>query len=719
MPDFHLAFTLKTVVLIAAPALSFLLAFWFYRFAVPPISKPLKTVLLSLRALSILLIFLLLGEPLLSLLSHTVEKPIVEVLIDNSRSMSIRDRAGDRKVILGKTLSSPAMSDLRSAGVTEYSLFDITSRTLSSFAVDSLTVNRDGTDIGAALRRLKDAATKRNIQAAVLITDGQFTAGTNPLYEAQDLGLPVYTVGVGDSTEQKDLQVRRVLANEITYLGSRVPVNATVRSTGFDGEKVEVTLQQAGVILDRKVLVLEQGTREYAVPLSFVPAQEGTQKFTVSVSRLPGELTENNNSLSFFTKVLKSKMKVLVLAGSPSQDFAFIRRTMEGDKNVDLKCLVEEKGGDFYGGPLVAQLVGDADCLLLIDFPNSSTSASSLEMVHDALAGSKPFLFVLSRTEDFRMLRTLEASLPFTTGEVNSNEYQVFVSIPDAEADNPILKPASGSVDAWSKLAPVFRVQGEFTAKPEAEILGTARIQSTTVRDPVLISRNVNHKKSMAILAYGIWRWKMYGDPASGTENLLDEFLSNAVRWLTTREDDRRFRVQPAKTIFGGQDPVEFTGQLYDATYKPIDDAMVQVTITHGKESNDLILNSAGNGQYDGSLDRLSQGDYAYTAKAQQNGKTVGEDKGTFSVGGLNIEFLDTRMNKLLLQQIAARTGGKYYDTDNLSSLSKDIDSLPNFKPRELTRSSDVELWNFKWTLSFIILLLSVEWFLRKRNGLI
>jgi hypothetical protein len=239
------------------------------------------------------------------------------------------------------------------------------------------------------------------------------------------------------------------------------------------------------------------------------------------------------------------------------------------------------------------------------------------------------------------------------------------------------------------------------------------------MRDPVFISRNVNRKKSFAVLAYGIWRWKMFGDPATGTENLLDEFLSNTVRWLTTREDERRFKVQPVKSAFSGQDRVEFTGQLYDENYTPIDDATVQATITRGTQTSDIVLNSLGNGQYEGSLDRLDEGDYQYTAKAQRSGKIIGEDRGTFSVGGLNVEFLDTRMNKLLLQQIAERTGGKYYDTDAVGSLPTDIASRPDFTPRELTHTREFELWNYRWTLTTIVLLLAVEWFLRKRNGMI
>ncbi len=719
MPDFHLAFTVRTILLLAAIPASILFAFWSYRFTVPPISKSLKIILLTLRALALFLLFVLLGEPLLSLLTHSIQEPIVAVLIDNSKSMAIRERAGDRKQILMKTLESPSISKLQSVGVPQYILFDRSSKPLSSFSPESVTTNGDGTDIGAALKHLKDATGTQNIQAAILLTDGEFTVGTSPLYEAQELGLPVFTVGIGDSSEQRDVQIRRVLANDITYLGNRVPVNATVRSTGFRNERTEVTLQQDRRILDRKILVLEQGTREYAVPLSFVPAKEGVQKFTVAVSTLPDELTDRNNAMSFFTKVLKSKMKVLLVAGSPSQDVAFLRRALEGDKNVDLQPFIEEKNGDFYNTPMTAQTIADADCLVLVDYPNDATSAASFALIRDAVTGTKPFMFVLSRTMNFAKLRALEAALPFSVGETSTNEYQVFVSIPAAEVDNPILRLSSRSVDVWSKLAPIFSIQGLFRAKPESETLGTIRLQTTTTTEPVLLSRNVNRRKSFAILAYGLWRWKMYGEPGSGSENVLDEFLSNTVRWLTTRDDDRRFRIQPVKTMFSGQEPIEFTGQLYDENYKPVEDATVQVTITQDKHTNDIVLNSLGSGQYDGSLEGLGEGDYSFTSRAQRGGKILGDDKGTFSVGGLNAEFLDTRMNKLLLQQVAAQTGGKYYDPGAIDDLPKDIASLPNFKPTELTQTHQIELWNLRWTLSLIVLLFSLEWFLRKRSGMI
>ena len=83
------------------------------------------------------------------------------------------------------------------------------------------------------------------------------------------------------------------------------------------------------------------------------------------------------------------------------------------------------------------------------------------------------------------------------------------------------------------------------------------------------------------------------------------------------------------------------------------------------------------------------------------------------------MEFQETRMNNEMLEQLAAQTGGKFYYPDKIQTLAADIAELPNFKPRELVRSSDIELWNRNWMLALVVGLFSVEWFIRKRNGML
>jgi hypothetical protein len=230
---------------------------------------------------------------------------------------------------------------------------------------------------------------------------------------------------------------------------------------------------------------------------------------------------------------------------------------------------------------------------------------------------------------------------------------------------------------------------------------------------------HVTRRKSLSVLGYGLWRWNMLSDAGSETEQMLNSFISNSVRWLATQEDERRIRVQSTKHIYTTQDAVEFAAQAYDENYQPIDDAQIEVRIQRGNEINQLMLNPIGSGQYQSSYGNLAEGEYSFTAIVTLNGTIIGKDQGTFSIGGVNAEYIETRMNKTILKQIAARTNGEYYDGDKLESFPEDIEKLSNFKPRDTSKSMEFEVWNSRWMLALVIIIFSIEWFIRKQNGML
>jgi hypothetical protein len=408
------------------------------------------------------------------------------------------------------------------------------------------------------------------------------------------------------------------------------------------------------------------------------------------------------------------------VAGAPSPDVAFIRRALVSDQHVEVSTFIERGGGQFYEGPLSAAAVNDADCILLVGFPGAQSSVGTVSLIADAANSGKPLFLILSRTMDFTKLRMLEPHLPVVFSGTSADEFQAFFVVPEAQRNNAMLKLSrADGVDAWSTLAPIFKLQMTVRAKPEAEVLAITRVQNVTINEPFLVSRNVNRRKSLALLGYGIWRWKMMAEPVPATESLLEEFLGNAVRWLTTREDERRIRILPMKESFSGQEHVEFSGQVYDETYRPLDHAQIAVTVTRERRTSEISLDPIGNGQYEGSFGSLEEGDYQFTASVKVDGKTIGEDRGTFSVGGINVEFQETRMNKDLLEQLAARTGGRYFTPTTVQNLAQSVASLPNFKPREVTRAEDIELWNRSWMLVLVVGLFSIEWVVRKKHGML
>jgi hypothetical protein len=246
-----------------------------------------------------------------------------------------------------------------------------------------------------------------------------------------------------------------------------------------------------------------------------------------------------------------------------------------------------------------------------------------------------------------------------------------------------------------------------------------ARVQGVSTSQPLLLSRNIAGAKSVAILGYGVWRWKLLTRAVDPSKDVLQLFMSNAVRWLTTREESKLVRISTTQEVFTGGEPVEFSGQVYDKTYRPIDGADVRVAVRKGNETAETILTPTGNGRYEGKFEDLREGEYQFAGTASLNGERLGEDEGKFSVGAQEIEFQETRMNKPLLEQLAYRSGGRYFDPQSISQLADEVERSAKLTSKEITRASEFELWSLSTVLILIILFFGVEWFLRKQAGLL
>ena len=233
------------------------------------------------------------------------------------------------------------------------------------------------------------------------------------------------------------------------------------------------------------------------------------------------------------------------------------------------------------------------------------------------------------------------------------------------------------------------------------------------------MSRSLNHQKCIAVAGYGVWRWRLMAQGDPQTEQLLLNFLSNAVRWLTGPDENRFVRVTAGKSSYSEGERVDFIGQVYNQSAQPVDDAHLQLNVRHEGKARTAELMPVGDGRYEGSLEGLGEGDYAFEAAATLNGTSLGADSGRFSMGGVNLEFLDTRMHAGLLRRLATETGGRFLSPSEVDKLDSLLAGEPWLKAESVVQKSDVELWNWPYLLAAVILLLAGEWLIRKRTGMI
>lgn len=718
MPVFEFSFSSPLLLIFAFVGLSLATGFLFYRFTLPPVSRGWRLFLSLLRGVALALIVLLIFEPAIRLVVSQFRPPVVAILVDNSQSMNIEDRLGKRRDELQRVLAMIRNESFGDVSVRYYPIGTTMEKQITDD--DSLSFSEEATNLSEPLKTLGDMKEKENISAIVLLTDGEYNIGRNPLYDAERTGLPLYTVGIGDSSDHQDILVSSVAANEIVYNESEAPVDFSIHSTGYDGQRVEVSIADGNTILAKENITLEKGVRDYAVRLSYLPTGEGTRKYNVRVSPLEGELTLKNNTKSFFVRVLKSRLRVFVLAGAPAPDVAAIKQTLSEDPAIIVDGRTQKSGQDFFEGPLSASQLDSADCIVTIDFPTSTTSQTTLNMLRNAIVEhARPLFFVGGSSIDYRMLTNFAAVLPFTATDIRKTEEFVFYARVPTQETHPVIDLSDVGNSAWDRLPPLYRKEGTYRTKIEATTLAHMRIQGVILQDPLVAARSVQRQRSLAFVGYGLWRWRLMAQSTPDTEHLLATFLSNSVRWLTTREEQKPVRIIPEKNSFFQNEPVAFQAQVYDGSARPVNDARVEVTISYKEKKFNLLLRPIGNGRYEGQIASLGPGDYSFNGSATGNGTSYGRDQGRLTVGDLNLEFQETRMNIALLRQLAERTGGVFLPSADAGRLKEEILRGPEMRSREVITGTSIELWNWQYTLAVIIVLLSLEWFLRKRLGML
>jgi hypothetical protein len=97
--------------------------------------------------------------------------------------------------------------------------------------------------------------------------------------------------------------------------------------------------------------------------------------------------------------------------------------------------------------------------------------------------------------------------------------------------------------------------------------------------------------------------------------------------------------------------------------------------------------------------------------------KTFNET-GRFTITPVNFEDLDLRANHNLLFQLANESGGRFYSPVQIEQMLTDLENNNRLKSTSYFQEMINEMLNLKWLFFVVLLLLSVEWFLRKFWGL-
>jgi hypothetical protein len=323
----------------------------FFRPRLAKIRRPFRVFLVAMRVLAVMLILFLLLDPCISGKRVRRTDRAVVLLFDDTKSMQV---AGPN----GRTRAQELLNMYAAAGTTfEKQLRDKCRLIFCRFgeslerirAPQDLRFEQDESDLVGAVERAMTDFEGMDVAAVALFSDGAQQAPDRPvsLDALERRGVPVFSVGVGEDAQWRDLEIGPLAVKRTDIGENPVIVRAPVFASGLAGQDVLVEALLDGKVVATHRLRLEGEPSRMEARLEFVPPKKGWLEFEARARLASGaerERIARNNARRFLVDNREKAYRILYLCGRPNWENKFVRRAMEDDKQLKLTSLVRISG---------------------------------------------------------------------------------------------------------------------------------------------------------------------------------------------------------------------------------------------------------------------------------------------------------------------------------------------------------------------------------------
>lgn len=735
----------SAVILILLLLLAGVFIYFIYLRPRARLSKSTTATLIALRATLLLLMVTLLLRPVVVVSSVIPRSSYVAMVIDDSVSMKLRDVPGgaNRLDSVKQALLNTGQNSFLNRLETKFktNLYGFSGGLARLKDGNDLYGEGRTSDLAGALDETLKRSSGMPLSAVVLATDGAANVPRDlaaVLRELRARDIPVFTVGVGNTSRPMDAELTRVNMPRRVLVGSRLNIETIVGLSGYSATKVLLSVREDGRTVKTEEFNL-RGNDTQAVNLEITPTTPGIHRYTVEITPLDGELTVDNNKQDSLVEVITGPLRILHVEGEPRWELGKIRESISpNEKNVTLVSLQRTGENKFY-----RQGVG-AQTELATGFPKSEEELFSYDGL---IIGSVEAGFFsadeLRNIEAFVARRgggllALGGRLAFDGGKFKGTTIEELLPVAltggpvdDANSFTPAYKPVlTGAGQAhpitrlnddraanqkiWNELPPISVSEVLSNVKPGASVLLEARREGSGQVAPLLVQQRYGRGQTLALTAADTWRWKMRMDSKN---NAHETFWRQMLRYLVS-STPRQVEIGTEKEVYALDDNINIVADIRDKHFNPVPDARATARVT--KPSGAVVdvplkfttLNSVNTYAGEFKADELGQHKIELVGTSQSLGTLSAN--ANMLVSDLNREYYSAAQNSDLLKRISAETGGKYYTSAEAQSLLDDLIYRQTPYSERVTK----DLWDMPVNFLLIIGLLSAEWFLRKREGL-
>jgi hypothetical protein len=231
--------------------------------------------------------------------------------------------------------------------------------------------------------------------------------------------------------------------------------------------------------------------------------------------------------------------------------------------------------------------------------------------------------------------------------------------------------------------------------------------------NPILVFTEVNGLKGALFLGDGLWKWNMRDFAEHKSHKLFEELISKSVQYLAVKSDKSLFRITYPK-IINENEAILLGAEVYNKSYELITDPEVSLVITNKDKKQFNYTFSKTDKSYKLELGLLPAGEYKFTAQVKINNELLIKT-GIIAVREVVSEKINTVANHQVLYQLAHRSGANLFYPNQLKQLETALLNNETIKPITYSQSITSSLIDLKEFFWIILLILSLEWFIRKR----
>ena len=636
-----------------------------------------------------ILSFLLLS-PLLKTVNRNVEKPVIIIAQDNSESVAVgKDSAfyhsEYKKKLQGLIDVLGDKYEIRS-----YTFAD---KVKELNSVDSLTFNEKQTDISAFFDEMETRYSNRNVGAVIIATDGLYNKGANPVYSTDKIKTPVYTVALGDTTVKKDIILAKVDHNRLAYLGNEFPMEVVVNAKQLKGKSSTLTITKGDAVLFSQVINFNSDSYITTVPVLLQAKEAGLQHYKVKLSLLAEEMSVVNNYKDVFIDVLDARQKILILSDAPHPDIAALKESIGANQNYE----VESYTTDNFDQPLKKY-----NLVILHSLPNAKNPASKI--MSEIRAGNIPVWCISGANA------LLRSDLSILSSAQKTNEVE-----PVLDQNFPLFTIGDELRKAVKDFPAVVCPFGNLSVENSSNTLIYQQIGMVETKTPLMYFNSVGENKVAVFNGEGLWRWRLQDFAINSNHVLFDEFVSKTVQYLSVKTDKSFFKVI-GKNNFMENEPIEFEAEVYNESYELINDPEVSIVFTNSDNKKFNYTFSKTSNAYRLNAGMMPVGEYKYDAQVKVGDK-IYKQHGEYSVSALQVELTNTVADHQLLYSLAKKHDGEMVYPNDLEKLAEKLNARDDIKSVSYSEKKLTDVINLKWIFFLILALLSIEWFMRKRNG--